>query len=684
MVKPRLPPKVAELLAKVGTVLSGGGAPLFPQTVRFTDRIFSMLALRLVLWVFVASITHEGIFTDPFNIADWMDDHQFVSWEESDRMTFLRFHQLPAWNPYWCGGSVGIVAPEDPFLSPDFFLRLIFGVAHGRRLTILLLVMLGFEGTYRLCRRLDASCIGATFAALVYGATDRFVGFIHDGWIHFLGFELIPWVILGLLAGMTSWRWRLVGAFFFAWIVMAPGTYPTPFTLITFAYLSVAFCLYGLLKRRPPDDALGLAWWQRPWVAVWISGVTLGVVALGITFGKLVPTLMWVRQFARTFVVVETHDPSQVFSGMWVHYGVVLFIALIGVITADVAAAIFAGGALLAFTLACGDYGPHSPFHLMKILPIVGQLRYPDRYMVIFTFFIAVAASRGITRLEDAVPALVRRFWEAIYWARRRTAPPMPHILHWLAVGAAAYLAFHQMKPLTIEVLEPMRIRAHAMYPEPPARTYDQPFRQHRGNRRDGHIFPPMNMGSLYCAVGNPLPESPLLRADLAQEEYPVDPTKATVKRLMWSPEAIDLEVDAKEPTTIYVNQNWAPQWTTSVGQVKSVDKLLAVDVPAGLHVVHLEYKDRFLLGCIAVSILTLLAIAFTFGRDAYRLARREWVAFDKMPWWPSEEPAEDDATSKEKPADTTARAGEAGSDQADDTPSDDPEEPPKDPASDA
>lgn len=609
---------------------------LFPETIRWTDRLASMTLLRLVLWVTVVAWTHAGIFTDPWNIAQWMDDHQFYAWEESDRITLLRYGQLPAWNPYWCGGSVGIPAPEDPFLSPDFVLRLIFGVAHGRRLTIFLLVVLGLEGMYRLCRKLDASAVGSAFGALVYANCDRFVGFIRDGWIHFLGFELIPWVVLGLIAGVTSWRWRIVGGFFFAWIVLAPGTYPTPFTLIVVAYMTIALFFYSLL-RRDQEPATDPEWWHRPWVAIWISAATIGLVALGLTFGKLAPTLVWVRQFARTFTPTEMHEPTQLFNGMWPHYGAVLVIALIGVATADVAAAIFCGGAILAYALARGDYGEHAPFHILKALPIVGQLRYPDRYMVLFVFFISAAASRGITRLEDAIPALVRRLWDGIHWARRTTAPPFPALAGSIAVGIATLLAYGQVRPLAEEVLTPMRIRPHSMYVEPPPLVYEQPFRQHRGNRRDGHIFPPMNMGSLYCAVGNPLPESPLLRADLPQEEYPADPTKATVKRLVWSPLAIELEVDAKEPTTIYVNQNWAPQWRTSIGTVKSVEKLLAVDVPAGKNIVRLEYKDRFLVGCLLVSLATLLGILYVFGRDGGRWLRTEWAKFDDLPWWPAD-----------------------------------------------
>src|SRR5690606_26797123 len=129
-------------------------------------------------------------------------------------------------------------------------------------------------------------------------------------------------------------------------------------------------------------------------------------------------------------------------NGMWPHYGAVVVVALVGVATADVPAAIFCGGALLAYALARGDYGDNAPFHLLQALPIVSQLRYPDRYMVLFVFFISAAASRGITRLEDALPALVRRFWEGIHWARRTTAPPFPAIAGAIAVGIAAVLAY--------------------------------------------------------------------------------------------------------------------------------------------------------------------------------------------------------------------------------------------------
>lgn len=643
-------------------------------TLRWPDRVMSFMALRLILWVTVAAFSHEGILSDPFKVADWMDDHQFYSWEQSDRMTLLRYHQLPAWNPYWCGGTVGIAAPEDPFLGPDFLLRLAFGVSHGRRLAIVLLVVLGFEGMYRLCRRLHASAVGATFAAVVYGTCDRFVSFIHDGWVNFMGFELIPLVLYFLVEGTLGpadegvgaveraervRRARLLGGFFVAWIVLSAGTYPTPYAMLSVGYVTTAMSLHGFFRGRSGRDVefdregsrarRWLRLLRAPWLAPWVTAATIGVVALGLCAGKMIPTLSFLVQFPRVFTPVETHTAAEMFTGFWARYSVVLVLALVGVVTADVAAGVFFGGALLFFSLAMGDFGDSSPFHVLKSLPIFGQLRFPDRFMVGVLLFSSVAASRGITRLEDAIPAAARRAWERFFDWRRRTfggaSVPYPAEIGWIMVGVAAFVVYSRVAlPSADEILTGVHIRPGTMYVQEGPRSYDAPFKQSRGNRRDVHLFTTANMGSIYCVAGNPLPESALLRGDLAQEEYPQDPTKATVKRLDWTPNEITLEVDAKEPTTVLVNQNWAPQWRSSVGAVKSVEKLLAVDVPAGKNVLVLSYKDRFLGFCLLVSLASLLGVTFVLGRDVVRWAKRERARWDTLPLWPDEAAAPNDA----------------------------------------
>lgn len=602
---------------------------MFESTQRWTDSLASMTVVRLAVWVAIAAFAYQGVLTDAFKMTEWMDDHQFHSWEESDRMTLLRWGQLPAWNPYWCGGTVGAAAPEDPFFGPDFLLRILFGVAHGRRLAIILLVVMGFEGTYRLCRRVDCTVVASGFAAIAFGTCDRFVAFIHDGWINFLGFELIPWVALCFLKGLESWRYRLLGGFFFAWIVLSAGTYPTPFATLALGYLTVAFSIRGLVNGAPGS---------RAWLTPWVTALTIGLVGLALSFGKIVPTLAFVTQFPRVFTPIEAGQAPVLFAGFYGRYGFVLFFALIALVTADAAAGLFLGGLVFFFALAVGDFGPWSPFHLLKSLPVFRQLRFPDRYMVLVLMFAAVCAARGITRLEDAVPSVVRGAWSRFRAWRNKETSEAPAELVYVAIAIAAYGAYTVVRPQLTQLLESVKIKPGTMYVQEGPRSYDQPFRQTRGNRRDAHIFPAANLGTIYCFAGNPLPVSPLLRGDLPAEEYPVDPRKATVKRLSWSPNEIELEIDAREATTIRINQNWAPEWRTSVGNVKNDERLLAVDVPAGKYTLTLAYRDRALIACLLVSVAASLLLLFVFGRDGWRWFRNERVRWATLPTWPDEE----------------------------------------------
>jgi hypothetical protein len=642
--------RILAVLKRLVTHHDPPSSELFERTKRFPDALMSVTLVRLTIWLVIAAFVYQGVLSDAFKLAEWMDDHQFYAWEESDRMTLLRWGQLPAWNPYWCGGTVGVAAPEDPFLGPDFLLRLIFGVAHGRRLAILLLVVMGFEGMYRLCRRLDSTAIASGFAAVAFGTCDRYVGFIHDGWINFLGFELIPWVALCFLKGLESWRYRLLGGFFFAWIVLSAGTYPTPFTMLVVGYLTIAFSVRGLVKGEPG---------KRAWLTPWVTALTIGLVGLALSFGKLVPTLAFLLQFPRVFTPVETLQVPGLFAGFYVKYAAVLVLALVGFVTADVAAGLFCGGFVLFFSLALGDFGAWSPFHLLKSLPIFSQLRFPDRYMVVVLFFAAVCASRGITRIEDSFPALVRGAWNRIRAWRKKEPREVPRELMWIAVALSTYGAYWAVRPRLEDIIEAVRIKPQQMYVQEAPRAFEQPFRQHRGNRRDAHIFPKINMGSIYCVAGNPLPESALLRADLPEEEYPVDPTKATVKRKSWSPNVIELEVDAKEATTIRVNQNWAREWRTDVGIVKSDEKLLAVDVPAGKYTLTLAYRDRALLACLLLSLFSLVAFVLVFARDGWRWLRDERARWQTMPTWPDEPPHDPDA--EDAPDDEVAAEESAG-----------------------
>jgi hypothetical protein len=595
------------------------------ETNRFTDRIFGNTFIRFGVWVLVLAYVFPGLFTDAFKLAEWMDDHQFYSWETSDRETLLRWGQIPMWNPYWCGGTAGAGAPEDPFFGLDFWFRIIFGVAHGRRLALGFLVIMGMEGMYRLARTLDAGAVGSIIAAVVFSTCDKFIGFIHDGWVNFLGFELIPWAVMCFFRGFRTNGWRLFGGFIIAWILMSAGTYPTPFTLLALTYLFIVYFVRGLLSKDKRNAF-------NPVQSLFVMGVT----SIGLALVKLVPMVLFLKQFPRVFTPVEMNSTLGLVTPFWDRYAVVCVLAFIALGFADRVAGVFFFGAIIFLSFACGDFGPYSPFHLVKLLPIFGQLRIPDRYMVLVLFFMSVAAARGATRLEDAFSRLLTAAWDLVARKVRHMRGEARIAAVATFVGIAAMLVARVTYEPTLNVLETVKIRPGGMYTLEPPRTFDGPFRQSRGNRRDAHVFTTANLGSLYCVAGNPVPESALLRGDLQQEEYPEDASKATVKRLDWSPQAITLDVDAKEATTIRINQNWSSHWGSDVGTVRDEEKLLVVDVPAGKNTVHLRYRDYTTYFCLAVTLATLFALlrhAFRKTRAFLVTERDRWKTLPLWPW---------------------------------------------------
>ena len=108
------------------------------------------------------------------------------------------------------------------------------------------------------------------------------------------------------------------------------------------------------------------------------------------------------------------------------------------------------------------------------------------------------------------------------------------------------------------------------------------PFRPSRGNRWLASHCESAGLGSLSCWKTHPVTMSPLLRGDLAQEEYVADPVLGTARRASWTPNTIVVHVSMREPGRLLVNQNWRPGWRTSIGTVVSEKSLLAIDLPAG------------------------------------------------------------------------------------------------------
>lgn len=581
-----------------------------PTAQRWTDWLFSIVWLRLA---FFLAVVHEAVpylFSNARHLLEYMDDHQFYTWELANKITVLRYHQLPAWNPYWCGGTLGVAAPEDIFFAPDNLLRLFFDVGIARHWTVILGMVLAAEGTFRLARVSGSSGVASMFAALIYAINTVFPSWVSNGFFNFIiGFGLMPWVAWCLIMGIEARAYRLLGGFFLAWIFLSAGTYPAPYTLMLVGVLTVSLSL--AYARRGPGE------WRRPFE----SAIVLGVVFTLLACAKFVPLMLFLKQFSRTWNPVEAYPAAQILGNFSVLHTPVLVLACLAPLTRDRWAIIFTIAAGLFFVMAMGDFDPMSPYHLIKQVPLFKQLRSPERHVVLVFLCLALSAARMITAIEDFVPQVFAR------WIARKELERLPALLRHSLVAVSTLVLIAAIAPRLQELIKQCGAQYNTVVfsVEPPL-AYEQQFRQHRGNRRDGHLFPLMNMGSIYCITGIPVPESPALRGDLPAEEYPQDPTAATVRRVSWSPNEIELDVDASRPTRVLVNQNFHSNWRSSIGTTASHQGLLGVDVPRGHHRLRLRFVDRALQASVAVSLLTLLALA-SFAAYAFAKWARRWTS---------------------------------------------------------
>jgi hypothetical protein len=276
----------------------------------------------------------------------------------------------------------------------------------------------------------------------------------------------------------------------------------------------------------------------------------------------------------------------------------IFVLALVALLARVGKAAKFWCVAAFFFVFACGEFVENAPYIYLHKLPIFSQLRFPVRMLTLTSLFLALAASRGLTRIEDAARHVFERISDAIdHLLKKKEEEPEPKgafpVIPIVAGAGAMIIAGWLGVQTARDVVTHNRIGPGTIYNFQPAlERPGQPFRQSRGNRWDAQVWPPVNLGTLHCFEENKVFESPYLRGDLPQEEFGAPDTDTKVERVSWTPHKIVLKVTSSNAGRFIVNQNHHNAWKTDVGELASDGGLITVRVPAGEHVVTLEYRD--------------------------------------------------------------------------------------------
>jgi hypothetical protein len=530
-------------------------------------------------WAFFASLALMATWSalgQVGSLNDFRDSHLLHTYEAAAVRTLLEYGEAPLWNPWACGGLYASGNPQTRFASPTFLVSLLFGARRAEAVLAFLFLFLGMEGTFRFLKLRTGSALGPLLAAPAFGLNGFFAVSWALGWAYFYGFALLPWILLGIASWIHGRRGGLllvVGAF--SVMIGFGGTYAVPLSGL-FALIEAG---RGLFQLKTSDARKGAA----------VRLAAAGLLVVGACVYRLWPILETMQASPRVMAGAPQNslrdlskllfEPHSMGGGQFFIGPAIVVLALTACHSRK---AVFPAAVLVISGWLAFGYASPSLFALLREIPIFNLLRYPERFLLPGSLYLAELGALGID-------ALLRR--------ARRSSGFRPAALAFVCLGLCGALS----------QVYASHVRSRDVALVPQVQQLDQPFAQARGNRWSHGYFLGLNRGSIACGEGYPVRMSRALRGDLPAEEFLEDKSSGSARRLAWSPNRIEVEVRASAPTHLIVNQNWHPGWGADHGEVVSRDGLLAVRLPQGAQRVVLRFLPR---SAIAGGIVSALALA--------------------------------------------------------------------------
>lgn len=560
------------------------------------SRLARSTPVRLAIFALLATVLVWSSLKDAARFNEFRDAQVLDLYERSAVDTIRRFGELPLWNPYYCGGLDQVGAPQGRSTSPTVLLSLLLGTERAELFVVFVFAILGMEGMYRWLRLRVVEPAAAMLVAPVFALSGHFSIAYYRGWTNFFGFELVPWILLGItLSARGRVRGLAISGVAFATMLGFGGSFAAPLVAVA----AVAEAVRALFEQPR----------QARWRAVAMLASAASFMAT-VAMVRLWPLAETLAAAPRIMAGTPGHQPKAVLS---------MIVSVVALKDGDVElkGAFYIGAAFLAVAalggserkairaiffvvifvwLSAGYARKPALFALLRELPVFSALRYPERFLWIATLFVCEPAAHALAR----VPLLGEgRRWRIGVWM--------------MLGGAVLWTVFNQVTAFG-------RLAAARQLGTVSTTTAPAEFHQGRGNRWLASHYQALGIGSLSCWETHPVVMSPLLRGDLPAEEYLSEQTRdaGVVKRTAWSPNRIALRTSLSRPARVLVNQNWHPGWHASVGSVVSNEGLLAVDVPAGEHDVTLRFRPWSTLAGAGVT-LTSLAMLVLLARRSRR-----------------------------------------------------------------
>lgn len=582
------------LLTIVGVLLllDVRSAPTNDQRPWYRRALLVSLALALLftfpVYAYLGSWAHDE--------SDWTE---IVSYFSSTRHA-LSAGQFPGWNPYVCGGSPHFANPQPFFLGFPLFFSLLFGDIVGLKIGFTVVLALGLFGALLLAKTLELKGAASLLPGIVFLLSGFATTHLANGQFLWLTLAWVPWVLLGYLRSLENPWWSLVAA----------GALILTFVegrLYLVAYGALFLCLLALIHGAQ----------QRSWRPVGLL-VLIGILTVLGSAWKLLPTLTFLQDaevslpntdgvpfsaldeaFFRRDVTpnITDHFGSRVIPRheYAAYVGVLpVLLALFSVRRATRRLAlpfIIAGGTFLFLAMQRADAS------FLEFFPLVRELRNPSRMISMVIASVGILSGFGLQNLTRLL-------------ARTRLAPGMrrlfPGFLVLLVIGNLFAVSQTNLSKL---------------FRFPPSVTAfeEQDFFQTNAPQErqvnNGYLAVVAGKGAKdFCPVVlhayRPM-RNVRAREDGTYRGEAYAEGLAKVELLRFSPNALDIVVDAPEPDTVIVNQQYDRGWSARPLPVRNHQALLAVEVPRGPQLIRFRYRPPRIVEGSLITLATLFGIGF-------------------------------------------------------------------------
>jgi hypothetical protein len=539
-------------------------------------------ALALLLLITFLAAPSWWFSLGKWGVGDW--DYRF-SLDTIYRTTMLQFRQFPLWNPYICGGTAALADPEFSVLTPAFFLELLFGVPMGVRLALYLGLAIASTGVFTLARTLKLSTLASFTAALLATYSSAFLLKAAEGHETIIfAYMWLPWALWAWLRAYRQQTRTLWCGLFLAAIFLQGGMYLLSYLIVGFVLL-IGFS--GDRKRAT------------------IVTLQAGLWAAGVAAIKLVPVMLWLRQFPDRDYVASTQTvfnlvdvylrrfthgawvlPSQ--NSGWHEYGAyigypALALVLIGLSSYATARWVrFSCWAVLVAIAASSLGGVLQP--LFNHLPFIPRSNI-SRLALLAVLGMSLLAGNGIDTLR-------RRLGSRSLLIPLVIGLVAIDVLSLASVIANQTFVLGPVTPAVAPAQWPVQFTADSHTLDYRGKEYNRDW----ANTQAGY-------GTFsFCSVIGPLPGAVLPGKPYLQADRP-----AQLHTARWSSTKVVVDYQATTPTNITIATAYAPGWQANGQSAENKAGKVGTSVLPGQGRIIFRYRPPgFMLG-IAMTLATVV-----------------------------------------------------------------------------